>query len=144
MLRNWLEQRRRRVFAQTMTKAMPDAFGRYFELLEKYSPDIVDESWLPVSKEALKMMFMAAVATDRDETRRDWLISSWLMLSHFQPGIGETPFPMVPPELPPDFEDGGQTAYMQTFGRWRDVWEKTNSETDFHKREIDELMKSLG
>lgn len=72
----------------------PDVSGiiaQYGELLEEYPAAYMDESWLPVSKKKMRIVFKAAWKMAPTAEMRNYVEVAWTLLSMFQRGIGSIP-----------------------------------------------------
>ncbi|WP_162244589.1 hypothetical protein [Afipia sp. Root123D2] len=74
---------------------IPQILDTYTNLIIKHSGEIIDSSWLPVSKEQMIEIFKSMWVNAETEDHRDAVESLWSSLSFFQEGVGSTP--ITPP-----------------------------------------------
>jgi hypothetical protein len=108
-------------------------------LIEIYPNAILDESALPESKARMKVLLRVAMAAFRDDPARIELLRiAWLMLGHFQPGIGPTP--LVPPTM-------NSARPIQTdadaWERWANLLDAATAEGQLNLHQADLYLKSF-
>jgi hypothetical protein len=80
------------------TADVPDILGKFGALMEKYPTAYIDETWLPASKDQMRLVFKAAWKMAPNAELRNHIDMACLFLSHFQPGIGPVPMDFKVPE----------------------------------------------
>jgi hypothetical protein len=96
----------------------------------------MDESWLPLPKAEMKTVLKIAIAAERDETRRDWLRGGWVLLSEFQPNIGDEPVSCDLPEKP-------TPEALKTIERYMSVAKQAQAEREQSMLELKEFLATL-
>jgi hypothetical protein len=100
----WLGGRRASANAST---ALTDAdivriIQQYGALLVKYPTAYMDETWLPVPKDQMRLVFKAAWKIAPNAELRNHIEAGWTLLSMFQPDVGQIPVDgAVPPDASP-------------------------------------------
>lgn len=77
-----------------------ETIARYGELIEKYPASYIDETWLPASKDQMRVAFKA-VWQSAPELRNSVEVG-WALLHIFQPGVGQMPICPTAPKDPRD------------------------------------------
>jgi hypothetical protein len=100
----WLKGRR----ASANTSIPPTAadvvkiIQQYGALLEKNPTAYMDETWLPVPKDQMRLVFKAAWKIAPTAELRNHVEVGWTLLSMFQPDVGQIPIDgAVPPDASP-------------------------------------------
>ncbi|MBN8967722.1 MAG: hypothetical protein J0G95_04585, partial [Rhizobiales bacterium] len=70
---------------------MPQILDAYTSLINKHSGEIVDSSWLPVSKAQMIEIFKFMWVNAETDEHRDGVECLWSALSFFQDNVGPTP-----------------------------------------------------
>jgi hypothetical protein len=98
--------------AKLTTTDVPKIMQQYGALLEKYPTAYVDETWLPVPKEQMRLVFKAAWKMAPTAQLRNYVEVGWTCLSMFQPGVGKTP---VDGAVPSDASPQSLMAQLSRF-----------------------------
>ncbi len=123
---------------RTLTTAadVMDILAQYGELLEKYPTAFVDESWLPVPKDQMRLAFKAALKFAPNDEMREVVKVGWTFLSMFQPGVGPTPVDGKPPKDPRD-----KKAFAQ-FERYAEFLTKSQVEMERDAAEMEAFIRN--
>ncbi|MCV0387073.1 MAG: hypothetical protein K5821_11670 [Nitrobacter sp.] len=70
---------------------IPQILDTYTSLVVKHSGEIIDSSWLPVSKEQMIEIFKLMWVNAETDEHRDTVESLWSSISFFQDGVGSNP-----------------------------------------------------
>jgi hypothetical protein len=141
MFQEWLEKRRKRIQAERFAKMAGEALGRLGQLMEKYPGSFIDETWLPKSKDAMKGLLMAAIATARTQAHREVYEVGWLSLANFQPNIGDTPISM--PVFPARLADV-TPEFKKALEQWQEVANRVQAEGERCMAEMRTYVETLG
>jgi hypothetical protein len=137
MIRSWLERRRERKKAEVLTRRVPKIIGRLGELIEKYPDGYMDETWLPLDKSGMKTVLKIAIAAENDSKKREWLKVGWLLLSQFQPNIGQTPVRFASSSPLPSPEE------MEALSRYVQISERARVEEEQNVAELNDFLARL-
>jgi hypothetical protein len=141
MIGQWFAKRRADRRQAELAEAVRKVLGRYAELVEKHFGAVMDESWLPLSKNDMKHTLMIAIAQNHDGKLREWLKTCWIMLADFQPGIGNDPLSM--PHLPEEFDEAKTPEFKKSFAQWREVFDRVQCERQQCMTEMLEFVSGL-
>jgi hypothetical protein len=115
------------------TANVPDILEKYGALMEKHPTAYIDETWLPVPKARMRLVFKSAWKMAPDATLRNHIELAWTFLSHFQPGIGETPVDGTP-------RHDLSSENMANFDRWIELSKIGLAESERDMKAIRELL----
>ncbi len=76
-----------------------DILEKYGALLETHAGSYMDETWLPVDKDQMRLAFKAAWKMTQNDKLRNHIEVAWVSLSMFQPGVGQIPIDGAAPKL---------------------------------------------
>jgi hypothetical protein len=96
--------------------------AKYGELLEKYPAAYMDESWLPLPKKQMRLVFKAAWTIAPTAEMRHYVEVAWPMLSMFQPGVGPVPVDAA--------ERDGTPESLRMLDEYLKLSERTKAESD--------------
>lgn len=82
--------------ADRLSKNIPQIMDTYTKLMIKHPNEVIDSSWLPVSKKQMIEIFKFMWVNAETDEHRDAIEILWASLSSFQDGVGSTP--ITPPE----------------------------------------------
>lgn len=108
--------------------------AKYGELLEKYPAAYMDESWLPLPKKQMRLVFKAAWTIAATAEMRHYVEVAWPMLSMFQPGIGPVPVDAA--------ERDGTPESLRMLHEYLELSERTKSESDRDYAEMREFTRT--
>lgn len=108
--------------------------AEYGELLEKYPAAYLDESWLPVSKKKMRLVFKAAWKIAPTAEMRNYVEVVWPLLSMFQPGIGPIPVDAA--------ERDGTPESLKMLHEYLKLCERTKTESDRDYAEMREFTRT--
>jgi hypothetical protein len=117
-----------------------DVLGKYGELLEKYPSAFVDETWLPVPKDQMRLAFKAALKFAPNEQMRELVKVGWVYLHWFQPGIGPTPLVGKPPKDPRS-KDSRDIQAMAQFERYVELLKTSEVEMQRDNAEMEAFIR---
>jgi hypothetical protein len=93
----WLKKGPAETPTKLTTADLPRIMQQYQTLLEKYPTAFIDEEWLPVPKDEMRLVFKAAWKMAPNAELRNYVEVGWSLLSMFQPGVGQTPVDCATP-----------------------------------------------
>jgi hypothetical protein len=108
--------------------------AKYGELLEKYPAAYMDESWLPLPKKQMRLVFKAAWTIAPTAEMRHYVEVAWPMLSMFQPGIGPVPVDAA--------ERDGTPESLRMLNEYLKLSEQTKAESDRDYAEMREFTRT--
>jgi hypothetical protein len=141
---DWLKpkgQQAKRPRTLTTAADVVEVLGQYGELLEKYPSAFVDETWLPVPKDQMRLAFKAALKFAPNEQMREWVKIGWTLLHWFQPGIGPTPLEGKPPKDPRS-KDPRDILAMAQFERYVELLRTSQVEMERDNAEMDAFIRN--
>jgi hypothetical protein len=122
---------------KTLTAAdVGEVIEQYGELFEKYPRAYMDETWLPVPKDQMRLAFKVAWKLAPNAELRNWVEVGWTMLHMFQPGVGQTP---VDCKASKDPRDKQALAQLE---RYLELANASKAEGERDVAEIDEFIRS--
>jgi hypothetical protein len=113
-----------------------DIISRYGELLEKYPTAYMDESWLPVPKEQMRLVFKAAWKIAPTAEMRNYVEVGWTLLSMFQPGVGPVPVDAATPK------DASPSDITKMLGKYLKIADAAKPESERDYREMREFTRA--
>src|SRR5579863_5149257 len=93
----WFKSQSKAAANLTLADVAP-VLEKYGMLLEKYPTAFVDESWLPVPKNQMRLVFKAAWKLAPTAEMRNYVEVGWTLLSMFQPDVGAVPVDAATPK----------------------------------------------
>ena len=121
--------------AELTKDAIADILGKYGKLLERHPTAFMDESWLPLPKDQMPLVFKAAWKMAPNEQLRNYIEIGWVSLSMFQPGVGPTP---VDAAVPDDIS----SESMKTLDRFVELGKRAQAESDRQLQEMQEFTRA--
>jgi 5-carboxymethyl-2-hydroxymuconate isomerase len=106
----------------------------YGELLEKYPAAYMDESWLPVPKKKMRVVFKAAWKMAPTAEMRNYVEVAWTLLSMFQPGVGRIPVDAA--------ERDGTPESLKMLHEYLKLSERSKAESDRDYAEMREFTRA--
>jgi len=113
-----------------------DIISKYGELLEKYPTAYMDESWLPVPKEQMRLVFQAAWKIAPTVEMRNFVEVGWTLLSMFQPGVGPIPVDANTPN------DASPSDITKMLGKYLKIADAAKPESERDYREMREFTRA--
>jgi hypothetical protein len=130
----WLKSFMLRRYREPNASDVSKIIAKYGELLEKHPAAYMDESWLPASKEKMRLAFRAAWKIAPTAEMRSYVEVVWPLLSMFQPGIGSIPVDAA--------ERDGTPESLKMLNEYLKLCERTKAESDRDYAEMNEFVRA--
>jgi hypothetical protein len=130
---DWFKKRHENTPKPLTTADVPEILEQFGALMEKHPIAYMDESWLPVSKDQMRLVFKAACKMAPNAVLRNHIEVGWTFLSHFQPGIGQVP---VEGNAPRDLSDES----LARFDRYLELSKIAFAETEKEMEAMHEFI----
>jgi hypothetical protein len=132
----WFKPSRPKKSCDLTVGDVADIISRYGELLEKYPTAYMDESWLPVPKEQMRLVFKAAWKIAPTEEMRNYVEVGWTLLSMFQPDVGAVPVDAATPK------NASPNDVVTMLGKYLKIADAAKPESERDYREMREFTRA--